>query len=93
MLIVNPAFGQATGGDERRALNTVDWSTVPVALVSNSKPNARELLEGMQAQLAGVRNVDNFGYVSKMSASQPAPQQVIDEVADGYQAAVLAIAD
>ncbi len=25
MLIVNPAFGQATGGGERRALDTVDW--------------------------------------------------------------------
>ncbi len=93
MLIVNPAFGEATGGGERRALDTVDWRSVPVALVSNSKPNARELLEGVQAQLATVRNVENFGHVAKMSASQPAPQSVIDEVAEGYQAALLAIAD
>ena len=93
MLIVNPAFGHASGGGEQRALDTVDWRTVPVALLSNSKPNAVELLEGVRNQLAGVRSVDNFGHVSKKSASQPAPAEVIDEIANGYEAALLAIAD
>ncbi len=93
MLIVNPSFGLASGGGEQRARRIVDWQTDPIALFSNSKPNARELLEGLRASLGSFRRTDNIDYVSKNSVSQPAPAAIIEQVAENYPAAVLAIAD
>ena len=93
MLIVNPAFGHASGGGEQRAREAVDWHNDPIALFSNSKPNARELLEGVRASLGAFRRTDNIDYVSKDSVSQPAPDTVIEHVANNYRAALLAIAD
>ena len=93
MRIVNPSFGHATAGGEQRSLHDVDWRNVPIALFSNSKPNARELLEGVRDSLKGFRDVGNIEFVSKDSVSQPAPQPVIDHIAENYGAAILAIAD
>ena len=93
MRIVNPTFGHATEGTEQRSLHEVDWRKAPIALFSNSKPNARELLEGVRDRLASFRDVSNIRFVSKDSVSQPAPQPVIDHIAENYQAAILAIAD
>lgn len=93
MLIVNPAFGHARGGGEQRAREAIDWHTDPIALFSNSKPNARELLEGVRGRLAAFRRIDNIDYVSKDSVSQPAPAAIIEHVASNYRAALLAIAD
>jgi hypothetical protein len=93
MLIVNPAFGHAIDGGEQRAREAIDWRNDPVALFSNSKPNARELLEGVRASLASFRRTDNIDHVSKDSVSQPAPGAVIEHVANNYRAAVMAIAD
>ena len=93
MLIVNPAFGRGTGGGEQRARNAIDWRNDPIALFSNSKPNARELLEGVRANLAAFRRTDNIDYVSKDSVSQPAPAAILEHVANNYRAALMAIAD
>ena len=75
------------------AIKPVDWQADPIVLFSNSKPNARELLEGIRARLGDVRRVDNIDFVHKNSASQPAPASLIDEVAAKYKGALLAIAD
>ena len=93
MLIVNPGFGRSAAGGEERSGVPFDWRTDSIALFSNSKPNARQLLEGVRAKLASLRSVDNIDYVQKDSVSQPAPQAVIDHVAENYRAALLAIAD
>ena len=93
MRIINPTFGLAAAGGAKVALKPVNWSTDAIALVSNSKPNARELLEGVRAMLGAHRPVDNIHFHAKNSASQPAPKDLLQEVAAKYRGALLAIAD
>jgi hypothetical protein len=93
MRIVNPTFGLAAAGGEKIALKPVNWASDAIALVSNSKPNARELLAGIRDKLGAFRAVDNIEFLAKNSASQPAPKDLIEEVAAKYRGALLAIAD
>lgn len=93
MQIVNPAFGRSASGGESLSNSAVDWSRDAIALFSNSKPNARELLDGIRDHFGAFRSTDNIDFVYKDSASQPAPDDVISHVAENYKAAVLAIAD
>ena len=93
MLIVNPSFGESGATEELIATRSVDWRVDPIVLFSNSKPNARELLEGVRVSLSGIRATDNIGFVYKSSASETAPAEIYDQVAEGYSAALLAIAD
>ena len=93
MRIVNPTFGLSATLGEKIALKPVNWKTDAIALVSNSKPNARELLAGVRSQLAALRPVDNIDFHAKNSASQPAPKDLIEKVAANYRGALLAIAD
>ncbi len=93
MRIVNPTYGVSAAGGEAKAGAAVDWMKDPIALFSNSKPNARELMDGLKAKLAEIRPVDNVGFVSKPSASQPAPAATMDEVVQKYRAALLALGD
>jgi len=93
MRIVNPTFGHSATSGETVALKPVNWMTDAIALVSNSKPNARELLAGIRDKLGALRTVDNIDFLSKNSASQPAPKDVIEKIAANYRGALLAIAD
>lgn len=93
MRIFNPSFGMASVGGPAAALTPVNWATDAIALMSNSKPNARELLEGMRAKLSLVRPVDNIHFHAKNSASQPAPKDLITKIATNYKAALLALGD
>ena len=93
MRIVNPSFGLSATTGEKVALKPVNWATDAIALVSNSKPNARELLAGIRDKLGAYRKIDNIDFLSKNSASQPAPADVIEKVAANYRGALLAIAD
>ena len=93
MRIVNPSFGLSATTGEKIALKPVNWATDPIALISNSKPNARELLEGVRAMLGAHRPVDNIHFHAKNSASQPAPKELIEKVAKNYKAALLALGD
>ena len=93
MRIVNPSFGVAPPGAEQTVIRKVDWNEDPIVLFSNHKPNARELLEGVRARLGTVRRVDNVDFIHKNSASQPAPAAMIEEVAQKYPAALLALGD
>jgi len=93
MRIVNPTFGLSAATGEKVALKPVNWATDAIALVSNSKPNARELLAGIRDKLGATRKIDNIDFLSKDSASQPAPADVIEKVAANYRGALLAIAD
>ena len=93
MRIVNPSFGLSATIGEKIALKPVNWATDAIALMSNSKPNARELLAGIREKLGASRKIDNIDFLSKNSASQPAPKDVIQEIAAKYRGALLAIAD
>jgi hypothetical protein len=93
MRIVNPTFGLAAAGGPKVDLKPVNWATDAIALVSNSKPNARELLAGIRDKLGAFRPIDNIEFLAKNSASQPAPKDVIEKVAANFRGALLAIAD
>lgn len=93
MRIVNPSFGLSAAAGAAVALKPVNWKTDAIALVSNSKPNARELLDGIRNKLSAFRPVDNIDFLAKNSASQPAPKDLMEKVAANYRGALLAIAD
>ena len=93
MRIVNPSFGIAPQNEGTAAAGPVDWANDPMILFSNNKPNAKELLEGVRDKLAAIRRVDNVDYIAKGSASQPAPPEMINEVARKYRIALLALGD
>jgi len=93
MRIYNPTFGLSSTDGEKIALKPVNWKTDAIALMSNSKPNARELLAGIRDKLGAVRAIDNIEFHAKNSASQPAPKDLIAEIAAKYRGALLAIAD
>ncbi len=93
MRIVNPSFGLAPAGAAQAAAASVDWRQDPIILFSNSKPNAKELLEGVRERLAAIRRVDNVDFVHKNSASQPAPPEMINELSRKYRIALLALGD
>jgi len=93
MRIVNPSFGREAPGAAEAVAHTVDWQKDPIILFSNSKPNAKELLEGVRDQMGAYRATDNIDYAQKDSPAQPAPSAMVDELATKYRAALLAIAD
>ena len=93
MRIVNPSFAHGPAGAETVRAGAVDWRRDPILLFSNSKPNAKELLEGLKAKLGSIRSVEGIDLIYKPSASQPAPAEVIDKAAHKYRAALLALGD
>ncbi len=93
MRIVNPSYGIAPQGEDTATAGPVDWLNDPIILFSNNKPNAKELLEGVRDRLATIRRVDNVDYIAKGSASQPAPPEMINDVARKYRIALLALGD
>ncbi len=93
MRIVNPGFGLTPAGAEQATEDKVDWLNDPIVLFGNSKPNARELLEGVKAKLAGIRRTDNIDFIAKNSASQGAPPEMINDAAKKYRIALLALGD
>ncbi len=93
MRIVNPSYGIAPQTEETATAGPVDWANDPIILFSNNKPNAKELLEGVRDRLGAIRRVDNIDYIAKASASQPAPPEMINEVARKYRIALLALGD
>lgn len=96
MRIVNPAFGLEEGGENQSNAaehGPTDWMSDSIAIISNSKPNARELLEGVKEKMGVYRSTDNIDYFFKDSAAQPAPEALYDEVAAKYKGAIVALAD
>ncbi|MEM7747732.1 MAG: hypothetical protein AAF346_05735 [Pseudomonadota bacterium] len=93
MRIVNPTYGVDNSSSETLAAQPLNWMQDPIALFSNSKPNARELMDGLKAKLAQDRPVDNIDFIYKPSASQPAAPEIIDQVVQKYRAALLALGD
>lgn len=93
MRIINPSFGQALATAEAVVSGPVDWRRDPIILFSNSKPNAKELLEGLRAKLGTIRRLEGIDMVFKESASRPAPTAIVDDVSKKYRGALLALGD
>jgi|TARA_B100000676_G_scaffold297051_1_gene338144 hypothetical protein len=96
MRIVNPSFGLPEAADnasDPAVAIATDWGKDPIAIMSNSKPNARELLEGVRDQMGAFRGTGNIDYMFKDSAAQPAPPELIDKIAANYKGAIVALAD
>ena len=96
MRIVNPSFALEES-EESQGVGTkagkADWRKDPIAIMSNSKANARELLEGVREKMSAYRGVDNIDLLFKDSAAKPAPTALYDEIADKYKGAIVALAD
>ena len=96
MRIVNPSFGLPEAADNASGpavTAAADWGKDPIAIMSNSKPNARELLEGVRDKMGAFRETGNIDYMFKDSAAQPAPPELIDQIAANYKGAIVALAD
>lgn len=96
MRIVNPSFGLQQESDKPKSLSNstpTNWATDPIVIISNSKPNAQELLDGVRQKMGAFRSTDNIDYLFKESAAQPAPAELIDLVAGKYKGAIVALAD
>ena len=96
MQIVNPSFGLEEGAENRSSAvekGSTDWTRDAIAIMSNSKPNARELLEGVRDKMGAYRSTDNIDYFFKDSAAKPAPDALYDEIAGKYKGAIVALAD
>jgi hypothetical protein len=90
MLIVDPTQGRESL--DSRTENARDKLRFEgrVCLLSNSKPNAAELLRGIAA---GVPVLHGAPLLAKRYSSLPAPTELVDQIADEYDAALVAIAD
>lgn len=93
MRIVNPSFGLVPASTERVKAGAVDWRRDSIALFSNSKPNAKDLLEGLKDKLGGIRTTDGIDFFYKDTASRPAPAATIENISQKYRAALLALGD
>jgi len=96
MRIVNPSFAVEESEESRgtgASAVGADWRKDPIAIMSNSKANARELLEGVREKMSAYRGVDNIDLFFKDSAAKPAPTALYDEIANKYKGAIVALAD
>jgi thioredoxin reductase (NADPH) len=91
--IVDPTFGvlpdEAEG--EVQAGGTANWTEV--AIFSNSKPNATELLQGVGERLKAHWDLAEIGFASKPNASQAADKDTIDWLSQRYKMVVVAVGD
>lgn len=94
MLIIDPTYGlwpEEDAGTAPAAGAAAGWTEV--ALFSNSKPNATELLQGMGERLQAHWDLPELGFASKPSASAPADKDTIDWLAERYRMVVVAVGD
>ena len=94
MRIVNPNFGLAREeGTAAVGQLPVNWLKDPIIFFSNSKPNAKELMDGLREKLSTIRDTGNVDFIAKPSAGVPAAVEVIESVAAKYRIAILGSAD
>ncbi|HYW25261.1 MAG TPA: hypothetical protein VE953_13925 [Terriglobales bacterium] len=83
-------------GLARTAAAPVAWDLpgrLRVGLLSNSKPNTTHLLDGVGQVLAADPRIEITVRAAKPSASRPAGQAMLDELAAGADLVVGATAD
>lgn len=90
MRIVNPTYGQRSSASTLDDVEQVqgaapDWSELSIGLLSNAKPNANELLQGIANRLVSSHVVAGSELVAKPNSATPAPPDTIDYLAQRYQ--------
>jgi hypothetical protein len=95
MRIVNPNFGlsQEEGTTAGSAGSRVNWLQDPIVFFSNSKPNIKELMDGLRSKLSTLRKSEGVDFIAKPSAGVAAPAEMMDLVASKYRIAILGSAD
>jgi thioredoxin reductase (NADPH) len=91
--IVDPTFGVQPADTDGPPLSggTADWTEV--ALFSNSKPNATELLRGVGERLRAHWDLPELGFASKPNASAAADKDTIDWLSQRYKMVLVAVGD
>jgi thioredoxin reductase (NADPH) len=91
--IVDPTYGLLPAVAEAgpRAGGAADWTEV--ALFSNSKPNATELLRGVGERLQAHWDLPELGFASKPNASAAADKDTIDWLAQRFKMVLVAVGD
>jgi thioredoxin reductase (NADPH) len=92
--IVDPTHGvlpEDDAGPVGAAGSTATWTDV--ALFTNSKPNATELLRGLGARLQAHWALPELGFAAKDSASVPADPDQIDWLSQRFKMVLVAVGD
>ncbi|MGY1723469.1 FAD-dependent oxidoreductase [Blastococcus sp. SYSU DS0533] len=91
--VVDPTYGVPAAEAEGAVAvgGSADWTEV--ALFSNSKPNATELLRGVGGRLQEHWALPELGFASKPNASAAADKDVIDWLAQRYKVVLVAVGD
>ena len=92
--IVDPTYGlppEEDAGPLEAAGSTATWTDV--ALFTNSKPNATELLRGLGARLQAHWQLPELGFAAKDSASVPADPDQIDWLSQRFKMVLVAVGD
>jgi thioredoxin reductase (NADPH) len=93
--VVDPTFGllPAGAGDEVAAAPGTDVDWTQVALFSNSKPNATELLRGVGERLQAHWELPELAFASKPNASAAADKDTIDWLSQRFKMVLVAVGD
>ncbi len=92
--VVDPTYGVLPDDDAgplEAADSTATWTDV--ALFTNSKPNATELLRGLGARLQAHWGLPELGFAAKDSASVPADPDQIDWLSQRFKMVLVAVGD
>lgn len=92
--VVDPTYGvlpEDDAGPVAATGSTATWADV--ALFTNSKPNATELLRGLGARLQAHWELPELGFAAKDSASVPADPDQIDWLSQRFKMVLVAVGD
>jgi thioredoxin reductase (NADPH) len=92
--VVDPTHGlppEDDAADTAPPASTATWTDV--ALFTNSKPNATELLRGLGERLQAHWELRELGFAAKESASVPAEKDQIDWLAERFKMVLVAVGD
>lgn len=92
--VVDPTYGVLPEDDAGPLEATGSRATwTDVALFTNSKPNATELLRGLGARLQAHWQLPELGFAAKDSASVPADPDQIDWLSQRFKMVLVAVGD
>jgi thioredoxin reductase (NADPH) len=92
--VVDPTYGVLSEDDAGPLEATGSSATwTDVALFTNSKPNATELLRGLGERLQAHWELPGLGFAAKESASVPAEKDTIDWLSQRFKMVLVAVGD
>ena len=92
--VVDPTHGLSSEDDADAVVATASTATwTDVALFTNSKPNATELLRGLGDRLQAHWELPELGFAAKDSASVAADPDQIDWLSQRFKMVLVAVGD